>query len=274
MTKSTLAIIAGGDGLPVQLMQQCRREGRAFFILGFDGITDMSLFSDVPDSQKASVRLGAAGEALAHIRKSGAKEAVLAGKFKRPSLTALRPDATAAMLLPRVAKALLSGGDNALLSTVLPILEEHGITIVGCHDVLPELLAPEGQLGAGMPDANDKAQIERGIAAARDLGRRDRGQSVVVLPDRILEEGSDGTDALLRRAAQFKTGGVLVKMEKPGQDRRVDLPAIGANTVELAHAAGLKGIAFQAGSTVIVGNKNELIDAANRYGMFLVGVRA
>jgi len=135
-------------------------------------------------------------------------------------------------------------------------------------------LAPAGVLGRHQPDAAAKADIARGLEAARELGAADIGQAVVVQQGVILGvESAEGTDALLARCASLAMdapGGVLVKAKKPQQERRADLPAIGVNTVHNAKAAGLRGIAVEADHSLMLG-RAQIIAAADEAGLFIVG---
>jgi UDP-2,3-diacylglucosamine hydrolase len=264
-----LGIVAGGKEMPIQLMQACQAQGRPVFVLGFEGITDMAPFQQlVPHAQ---LPVGFVGKALQYIHDAGVKELVLAGHFQRPKMSALRFDIQGMALMARMGTKFLTGGDDALLKVVIGFIEEQGFRVIGVHDVLPELLAPEGTLGTIHPDGKDMADIAQGIKAAKALGARDAGQAVIIKNGEVLgEEDGLGTDALITRCA--RPGGVLVKMEKPGQDSRVDRPSIGPETVEKAHAAGLKGIAVEAKASLIV-NKDATIRKADELGLFVVGVR-
>jgi UDP-2,3-diacylglucosamine hydrolase len=146
---------------------------------------------------------------------------------------------------------------------------------LGAHEVLTEALAPSGLLGRVAPDAQAGGDIARGVAVARALGAVDVGQGCVVQQGLVLAvETIEGTDAMLARAGQLRRdgpGGVLVKLVKPGQDRRVDLPALGAATVAAAAAAGLRGIAYSA-SGALIADRAATVAAADAAGMFLIGL--
>jgi lipid-A-disaccharide synthase len=192
---------------------------------------------------------------------------------KRPKLADLRPDPRAAQFLARIAAKAL--GDDGLLAAVVAEVEREGFHVVGADAILADLLAPLGPLGAHRPDDAALADIAVGVAAAAELGRRDIGQAVVVQHREVLgEEDAAGTDALLARcAARLKPGGggVLVKVKKPQQERRVDLPTIGVETVGNAAAAGLRGIAIEAGQSLII-DRAAVVAAADAAGLFVVGV--
>src|SRR5262249_50745247 len=150
------------------------------------------------------------------------RELVLAGGVRRPSLAAMRPDWRAAKLFARVGFRAI--GDDGLLSAVVEELEREGVRVIGAEQLLVAGLADRGPLGKSRPDAQAMADIEHGLRIARALGALDIGQAVVVQQGLVLGvEAIEGTDALLRRCARLRregAGGVLVKIEKPGQEKR------------------------------------------------------
>ena len=147
--------------------------------------------------------------------------------------------------------------------------------VVGIQEVVPNLLAPIGVLTQTSPNDEDEEDIRRGIEVATELGRLDVGQAVVVQQGLVLGlEGIEGTDKLIIRCNDYKRKGkspILVKLRKPEQDMRIDLPTIGVKTVENAYNSGFKGIAIHAGNTLIV-NQEETIALANKYKMFIKGI--
>lgn len=272
-SKSTLGIIAGTGRLPLQLIEACQATGRKVFVLAFEHSTDPAVFTHVPH---AVVHMGAIGEALNHLRKAGVKELVMAGRVKRPSLSGLKPDLAATKLIARLGGSLFAG-DDALLKAVVSFLEDEGFTIIGAENVLSDLIAPEGIMGKVQPNTRSKADIAYGIEVAKRLGELDVGQAVVVENGYVLGvEAAEGTDALLERSAKLKytpqRAGVLVKVKKPLQERRVDLPAIGPITVQNVYDAGLSGIAIEAAGSLIL-DRDEVIAKADALGLFLVGIR-
>jgi DUF1009 family protein len=266
-----LGIIAGSGALPRRLVDTCRAAGRDIFVLALEGAAEPQALEGVPH---AWCRLGAAAKGLAILRENHVSELVLAGGVRRPSLAALRPDWRAAKLFARIGYRAL--GDDGLLSAVVDELEREGFRVIGADQVLVAGLAAVGPLGESRPDAQAMADIEHGLRIARVLGALDIGQAVVVQQGLVLGvEAIEGTDALLRRCGRLRRegpGGVLVKIEKPGQEQRADRPTIGPRTVALAAAAGLRGIAVEAGATIVL-DRDEVAVAADRAGLFVVGMR-
>jgi DUF1009 family protein len=265
-----LGIIAGAGDLPARLVEACRAADRAFFVLAIEHETDPATVAGAPH---AWIRLGAAGDGFRHLRENGVTELVMAGGIRRPSIASLRPDWRAAKFFAKVGYRAL--GDDGLLSAVVKELESEGFHVIGADALLPSALAPAGPFGALAPDAEAARDIARGIEVARALGALDVGQSVVVQQGLVLGvEAIEGTDALVARCAALRRegpGGVLVKMKKPGQERRADLPTIGAATVRAAARAGLRGIAVEAGGSLVI-DLAGVAAAADRLGLFVVGV--
>ena len=271
MVSRKLGILAGGGVLPQLLVQACRTKERPVFVLAFKGHTNMDSTKGV---DHAWVRLGAVGKALKCLRDAGAEDLVLAGPVRRPSLMDLRPDATALNYFAKAGGRAM--GDDSLLRGVIQMLEEgEGFRVLGVEDVLGGITAPEGTLGAYTPDAAADRDIGRGVAVVRALGAADVGQAAIVQDGIVLGvEAVEGTDALLQRCSALRRegpGGVLVKLSKPGQEKRVDLPTIGTDTVALAKEAGLRGIAVEARYTLIIAS-DAVIEAADAAGLFVVGL--
>jgi DUF1009 family protein len=271
-TQPRLGIVAGGGALPGRIAAACQASGRPFFVLAIEGYADPALVADRPH---AWVRLGAAGgRGIDLLKDAGVQELVLVGGVRRPSLASLRPDRRTAMFLTKIGRAAF--GDDGLFGAVVKMLEAEGFRVVGPDTILGEIRAVEGVYGAVAPDAAAWADIERGILVAGAHGARDIGQAAVVQQGVVLGvEAIEGTDALIARTAALRRegrGGVLVKVKKPEQEARVDLPVIGVQTVEGAAAAGLVGIAIEAGAALVV-DRDAVVAAADRAGLFVVGVK-
>lgn len=212
------------------------------------------------------------GRLLKALKAAQVEDVCLCGRVKKPNFSALKPDLTGALLLPRIIRAAVTG-DDAILRVVVEAFEQDGFRVIGIEQVVGDLLAVEKRYGSLVPGPRQQADIRAGVAAARELGRADRGQAVIVAAGSVIDREDDaGTDTLLMRAAARADarGGVLVKSAKPQQDRRVDLPTVGMTTIENAAAAGLAGIAVEAGAALIV-DADAMASAADRNGMFLVG---
>ena len=267
-----LGLIAGGGDLPARVIETCRETGRPIFVLALEGFTDPGCLTGV---DHAWIRLGAAGEGFRHLHTHHVQDIVMVGPVRRPSLADLRPDWRAARLFARIGLKAL--GDDGLLRAVIAEVEQEGFRVIGVDQILGGHLARRGVLGAVQPDEQALADLRHGAAVALALGRLDVGQGVVVQQGIVLAaEAVEGTDAMLSRCADLRRdgpGGVLVKMCKPQQDRRADLPTVGPVTVTRAAAAGLRGIGVQAGAAVLV-DINEIRRQADALGLFVVGLTA
>jgi UDP-2,3-diacylglucosamine hydrolase len=266
-----LGVIAGGGPLPAEVIAAARAQGREVFVLAFEGETDPQT---VLGQDHAWVSLGQVGRALQLLKAAEVAEVCMIGPVRRPSLTTLRLDWRAVRMLSRIGG--LGAGDDRLFKLIVGELETEGLKVVGADEVQGGLLAPDGPLGRLVPDPEVEADIALGLRVARRLGELDIGQAVVVQQGLVLGvEAVEGTDRLLARCAGLRRegrGGVLVKVKKPGQERRADLPTIGPSTVGGAQAAGLVGIAVEAGQTLVV-DRAALAAAADAAGLFVVGVR-
>jgi DUF1009 family protein len=266
-----LGILAGGGHLPLQVAQAAKASGRPVFVVGLEGFVDKAWLADWPHE---IIRMGAAGRIKAALDDHGCQDLVMIGPVRRPSFFDMRPDAFAARILARVGKAAFTG-DDGLLAGIVKVLGEEGFRVMGAQEILKEALGPRGILTQTQPDAAAMADIARGVAVARALGSVDVGQGCVVQQGVVLAvEALEGTDAMLARCGSLALpahGGVLVKLVKPGQDRRIDLPAIGPGTVAAAVAAGLRGIAFEAAGAILV-DRDLTIAAADKAGLFLLGL--
>ncbi len=266
-----LGILAGGGKLPGQIAAAAHATGRAVFLVGLEGFADPAVLAPWPHEV---IRIGAAGKIFAALRAHGCRELVLIGPVRRPSLLDLRPDAEGTRLLARIGRAAFAG-DDGLLAAVVTVLAQEGFRVLGAHEILNEALGPAGLLSQAGPDALAMADIHRGIDVVRALGAVDVGQGCVVQQGIVLAvEAAEGTDAMLARCASLARpgpGGVLVKLVKPGQDRRADLPTIGPRTLLGAAEAGLRGVAFEARGTILA-ERDAAVAAADAAGLFLLGL--
>ncbi len=277
--EAPLAMICGGGSLPLAVADSVAARGRKVLLFPLRGAADPKAFAG---REHTWVHLGQFGTVARVARAHGCRDIVCLGSVVRPSLWQLRPDLFSLRILPQVARAF-RGGDNHLLSNVGKAIEQHGFRFVGAHEVAPEILVPEGTLGRVQTSARARADFAFGFDYLRAAGPFDIGQAVVVADKHVLAvEAAEGTDAMLTRVAQLRASGriraaagsgVLVKALKPAQDRRFDLPSIGPQTVAGVVRAGLAGVAVASGETIIA-EPEALVEAADRAGVFVIGVAA
>lgn len=272
-----IGIIAGAGSLPLEVAHSVTRRGGEVHVIMVEGAADPALAA----FPHTIVNWAQPGRAMAAFRSAGISHALLLGGYRRPSFLSARPDLAFLRLAPAVVKLLKAGGDDAVLRGVLAQFETLGLHIVGVGEVAPELLVGEGNLTTTEPSAENAGDIALGFDLVAALGRYDIGQAAVVSRGHIEAiEGAEGTDRMLKRVAEARRArgdseryGVLVKRPKPGQDLRVDLPAIGPNTVLGAAAAGLAGIAVMS-DHVLAANRSAMIANAVVRGLFIAGIKA
>lgn len=270
-----LAIIAGAGDLPVRLAAHCAAIGRPFYVARIAGMAEPALEAH----PGAAFGLGEMGARFSALKAAGCDAVTFAGLVRRPDFRTLKLDSRAALMLPRVLGAARQG-DDALMRAILDEFEREGFAIVGPEAAFGGLLAPKGVLGAVTPDDAARSDMAKAAAIAAALGALDVGQGAVVCDGFCLAlEAAEGTDAMLARVAGLPEAvrgtpaarrGVLVKRAKPIQDRRIDLPTMGLATLEAAAAAGLSGIAVEAGGALIV-DRDAVVLRADALGMFVAG---
>jgi DUF1009 family protein len=275
-----IGIVAGGGALPIQVARALNDQHHRPFVLLAKGEADPG--SILHDQEHETLDLEDFGSLISTLKRHGVTHVVLAGEIKRrPRLTKMRVNAGLLAMLPSVI-AGLARGDDGLLKIVVRCIERRGIRVVGAHEIVPDLLAAEGVLTKTAPQKSDWRDIEAARLAAEAIGSLDIGQAAIAIGGRVIAlEGIEGTDGLLERAKELRghgriagaKRGVLVKWSKPGQETRADLPSIGPKTVEAAQAAGLAGIAVEAGRSLVLDGP-AVIASADALGLFVIGLRS
>ena len=270
--KPTIGIIAGSGVLPVTLASYLADKKQPVVVLALKGHANKNLFPK--NVLVKEVRLGAVGKSFKLLKSYGVNQLVFIGGVRRPSWSEIRPDFKGLSLLAKLSLKAL--GDDGLLRFVIKEVENQGFMVKGIHEIMPELLVPEGILTTKKPLKKDFMDIERGYEVAKLLGQADVGQAVIVQQGLVLSlEGIEGTAALIERTKKLKRkgdGGVLVKVIKPQQEKRVDMPTIGPNTVQSIYDAGLKGIAVEANS-VLLAEAEKTIALADKLNIFIIGIK-
>lgn len=273
-----IAILAGNGRLPLELADGLVAKGEQVHLFGIGGEADEEI------SRFDHTRLGwlEAGRLFRELKARNIKRVMLAGGVtSRPELDFKKMDWGTLRTMPDILGAIL-GGDNAILSSIISILERRGYSVPGIADVLPEILVSAGSNTKARLRAADRDRLTLGSEVTRALGHFDIGQAAIVVGKRaVAVEGVEGTDAMLERVAGLrqegrlgaKSGGVLVKWCKPGQDQRADLPTIGPQTIHNVHRAGLDGIGVEADRTIML-QRAETLALAGQFGIFIMGMRA
>jgi DUF1009 family protein len=270
VTTERIGIIAGSGRFPVLFADTARRRGVEVFAVAHRGETDPEVERAV--SGIAWIHPGELDAMIQALKAAGVRRAVMVGGIGKPRLfREFRPDARALALIARTGKLR----DDLILRAVAAELESEGIAVVESTMYLQEIVPAAGVLGARAPSAEEWNDIRFGFRAAKVIGQFDIGQSVIVRSGGIIAvEGIEGTDATIRRAGQLGNGDiVLVKVCKPTQDTRFDLPAVGPGTVAaLAQVQG-RAIAIEAGCTVTL-DRAEMIALADAADITVVAVDA
>ncbi|EJF88637.1 LpxI family protein [Bartonella tamiae] len=267
------AIIAGNGTLPIAVAQALFESGHNPFLIPLKNESDPCLYA----YEHCEISVVQLSKLIKTLKKKKVKNVVLAGGVKsRPNFYELRPDWITLTALP-VLMGALGRGDDALLKAFINLLEKHGFHVVGAHEIVPEILAP---FGFNLTDRRASKEEFKDIQLAQDaailLGKLDVGQGAVAVRGRVVAlEGAEGTDHMLRRIQEMRLekriplkGGVLVKLAKPQQEERADLPTIGPNTIQNAFNCGLSGVAVEAEKSFIVELK-ETVNKANEFHMFI-----
>lgn len=273
-----IGLVAGRGQLPVHVAEGAVASGQGVFVARLKGFEEPAL-ERFPGT---TVGLGELGKLIKQFRAEGCEDIVFAGLVSRPDFSALKVDWRGAKLLPKVLKVAREG-DDALLRLILSELEAEGFTIRGAEDVASHLLAKEGLIAGKSPTGLALDDIERGAYVASEIGRLDIGQGCVVCDGLVLAvEAQEGTDAMLERCARLAPEvrgspdaprGVLVKVPKPIQTRKIDLPTIGFETLDGLAKAGLAGVAVEAGGALII-DRDRIGPFADKNGLFVIGLPA
>ena len=254
ITARSIALVGGEGNLPFFVKDALQNQGWDVFVLAYHDITPKALTDRTPHLWLPLGHLQKTVDTLYH---RGIKHVALAGKFYRPKLTSLRPDALARKLLCRLGVNWF--GDDALLTTILNFLQELGIILVPTQEILPGLLTQKGKIGRLAPHSKAMEDIERGAKILQHLSSWDIGQGIALQEKRVLGiEAAEGTDAciarcgLLAHRGHLTPGPVYVKMAKVGQSYALDLPVVGVDTVRALSSAGFQGMGIEAHSVLIL----------------------
>lgn len=263
----TIGIIAGRGQFPALVARGAREAGLRVVICGFHGHTDAALQGEA--DAFALLHLGQLGKLIDFFLAQGVRKLCFAGAISKPKALDIRPDFRAAKVLFR----LRSKGDDVLLRAVMGELESEGIAVMQAATLVPGLRAPQGVLSAREPSDEEWADIRYGWPVARIVGRLDIGQCLVLKRGMVVAvEGLEGTDATLRRGGELGGAGcVALKFVKPGQDERIDLPALGSATISILAQYGYTCLALQAGKTLFF-DREESIALADRHGIAVVAL--
>lgn len=263
MPARTIGLIAGASQFPLLFARAARGQGLRVVAVAHQGETWPELEQEVDEI--TWVQLGQLGKLIKALKKGGASQAVMCGGVTKTRMFKdVKPDLKALTLVGK----LRHMADDGILRTLAQVLADEGITILASHELVPELLAAPGTYTKRRANEDELASAKLGWKVAGELGRLDIGQAVVLKGRAVVAvEAIDGTDACVRRGGELAgEGAVVVKRCKPSQDRRFDLPSVGAGTVEVMAAAGCSALVIEAGSTLVF-DREEMVRRAERAGI-------
>lgn len=266
-----VALLAGKGRYPDLVAEGIRSLGIPLCLVGFAEETETQLVDSFSPEERRMIKVGQLGKMLKSLSQLGAKQAIMAGQITpRRLFNGLHPDLRALTILAK----LKERNAETIFGAVAREMEEIGIPLLDARSFLDQHLAEAGMMTkARKPITPD--YLDHGIRIAKEVARLDIGQGVVVHQGTVLVvEGFDGTDAMLRRAGEFKTDEkIFVKTVKPQQDYRFDVPVFGLHTLEVLQEAKIDAVALEAGKTVML-DKPEVIAKANRLGIRIFGYEA
>jgi hypothetical protein len=268
---TTVGLIAGLGRFPLEVARGARRRGHRVAAVALRKLSDPALEAEV--ETLLWLYLGELSQMFAFFRDAGVEEVVMAGKVPKTLLwkdpSAFRPDERAIALM----KSLADRKDDSILGSIAEAIEEEGFALLGQADLAPELWAPVGAIGKLPPTEEQRRDIAFGWPIAKAIGSLDIGQTVVVRGRAVLAlEAIEGTDAAIRRGCALgEKGACVVKVAKPRQDPRFDVPTIGLDTLTTLIESGVGVLAVEAGRTVIL-DREAVVRGADEHGISIVGI--
>jgi len=263
-----LGLIAGKGTYPLLLARAARAAGVAgLAVVAFDGETDPAL-AEVA-THFTTLRVGQLGKLLAFFKEHGVHQAVMAGQITPGRLFDFKPDLRALLLLAK----LKERNAETIFGAIADELAAHGTVLLPATTYMEESLAVPGHFAGPKPGKRSRDDLAFGFRIAKEMARLDVGQSVVVRHGTVLAvEAFEGTDATIRRGGPLGRGeGIVVKVSKPGQDFRFDVPVIGPQTLQTAHASGIGIIGCEAGRTLLL-DHDRVKALADELAISLVGL--
>jgi DUF1009 family protein len=266
--KKPVALIAGQGLYPVLIAQSIRRAGIPLRLIAFEEETRPDLYESFAESDRKKLLVGQLGKMLKSLEQFGAGAAIMAGQITPKRLfKGLHPDFKAA----RILFSLKRRNAETIFGAIASEIEQLGIQMLDARSFLDDQLATPGVMTGGKFPI-DREYLDHGIHIARESARLDIGQGCVVRKGTVLAvEAFEGTDAMLRRAGEFKTDNALfVKTVKTHQDYRFDVPVFGQRTLETMREAGLHAAALEVGRVIMI-DKPAVLAQAKEWGISLFG---
>ncbi|HSQ55638.1 MAG TPA: UDP-2,3-diacylglucosamine diphosphatase LpxI [Gemmata sp.] len=276
-TMPPVGLLACAGRFPILFAEKARETGVPVVCIGVAGMADPALKSLCPEFHW--LRRASLGYLIRTFRRASVERWTMAGKFQKHILFhpwrwfQFLPDWR--MVRFYFFRKRSANNDDSLTLGLIDEFRSHGLECVSALDLVPELLVREGVLTRRRPTAAEERDVAIGWALAREMGRLDVGQSVMIRERAVLAvEAIEGTDRAIERAGELcsRTGFVVVKVAKPAQDRRFDVPTVGIQTIETMHRAGARVLAIEAGQTILL-DEQETVALADRYGIAITSIR-
>ena len=268
--EDTIGLIAGNGVFPFLVLEEARRRGVRVVVLAIKDEAESRI-----DDIGATVHwigLGEVSRCIKIFKREGVSQAIMAGQVKHKKIfTLLKPDPA----LLRIWSRMKTRNTDAILGAVADVLAEEGIELMDSTALLRSWMATAGVLGNRSPSPEEEKDIEFGYRVARELARLDIGQTVVVKDGAVVAtEAMEGTDETIRRAGSLVSGGLtVVKVARPAQDMRFDVPVVGPRTIETMADAGCSVLALQAKMSLLL-EREVLLDKANRHDIVVFGAES
>jgi len=265
-----LGLIAGMGELPIEIAREAKSKGFTVAAVALEPLADKALSSHVDEIKWVNV--GKLGKLIDSLKSYGIKEAVMAGKVSKTLLYGgkITPDLRALKFL----FSLKDRKDDSILLALAKELEDEGIALLDITIFSENLLMPEGVLTKNEPTSNEWKDIKFGWKIAKEIGRLDIGQTVVVKDQAVMAvEAIEGTDEAIRRGGTLSgKGSVVVKVSKPNQDMRFDVPTVGSKTLESMAKVGARVLCVESGKSLLMDREAVLLQAREA-GISMVGIR-
>lgn len=267
-----IGLIAGNGTFPFLILRAARRLGHDVIAVAIRGEASPdleALAADLGGTTLTWVELGQLGATIKALKAGGVSQAVMAGQVKHVKLFGgVLPDLTLLSVLTK----LKAKNTDALIAAIADVLQDHGITLMNSTDLLSELVARAGVLTKAQPDDAMRADFEFGYPIADAIAGVDVGQTIVVKDRAVVAvEAMEGTDAAILRAGELAGRGIrVVKVAKPRQDMRFDVPVVGVSTIEAMRQAGADALTIDAGRTLIL-DGDDFLRAADDAGIVVIG---
>jgi DUF1009 family protein len=267
-SNSTIGLIAGGKQFPVLVAQGVKAKGHRLVVAGFTGHTNMDV-APLADVWK-ELKLGKLNQLINFFKSNDVDKVIMAGTIEKPKVMDIRHLDMRAIKLVFGKK---NKGDSALLGVIAGEFQKEGMLVVPAHEYLPDLLTPEGVLTRRKPDEREWGDLKFAWGIAKELGRMDVGQCVVVREGIVSAvEALEGTDATIRRGCEFGGAGcVVVKVFKPGQQKEVDLPSHGLDTLSIMAEGKATCLGVEAEKSLFF-DRQAALDFADKAGIAVVGL--